>query len=205
MAEYLIQDSSLTAIADSIRKKIGSNKSLTLDDMSKAIDSIFIYGTDILSEKNLNNWVNYLGFDIDVTYEGDISNTNSCTYTGLSGHERLYLPITVKQNHEYVFSVDFCTSTGFEFGGYDNKYEEHIYVMGSEPANSSGSMNAVNNVLAQSEALDNTLSTETKRYTASFNSGSYTTVYPCLSFGYIKDFTEYKMVFKNIIFMEMMN
>lgn len=194
----MIRKTTLTALADAIRAKTGITGTMSPEQMIQAVNDIFVWGQEVTIEKNLNNWTKNIEAEYDISFENNVNDINYIKYSGISGHERLYLPVTVTKNTEYVFYADFCSPSGFTFGGYDGYNEEHIYVMATEPTTVAGSLSTTWTRLGMSECLDNSASTTPKRYRVDFNTGSYTTVYLVLSFGYMKDSVEINMTFSNL-------
>ncbi len=152
---------------------------------------------DVISPENrdISTWTkNMISFPV---FENSCENgVNILDYQGGGGHERLYLPVTVKANTDYIFSVDFSSPTGFTCGGYDGVYEEYIAVTYNNPGNTNGLKSLA--LLGLSEPLLQEASETPSTYTVSFNSGRYTTVYLVINFGYITDFVTIRMIYGNI-------
>lgn len=144
---------------------------------------------DILdaSKHNLNNWTKNFNFTFDDTYE---DGNNTIEFAGTDqGYERVYIPVNVKKNRNYVFRFKLCSPTGFTLGGYGSD-EQFAFVTATEPSQSSTAALQYNR-LGRTTAFDNEASETPVTYEASFNSGSYTVVYIAIDFGYITDNTNF--------------
>lgn len=150
---------------------------------------------NILSDTylNLNNWTkNMNSFPVfENTYQYGI---NTLQFQGGSGYEKLYMPITVEQNHNYQFKFNFYSSTGFQIGNSGNSYAL-AFIRTSAPSDTSAALSKTNLVI--SEPWDNNVNNESKQYIMSFNSGNYTQLYVALDFGYILDGVTYTYVFSD--------
>lgn len=206
MAKYLIEDTTLSTLADTIRTKINITNSMTLEEMILAIKNLYI-PEDILIKKDLNQWTKNIDFDGNIIYQDTgIEKINLLQdYIGGSGYERLYLPITVTKNTTYAFTVDFCSPTGFLFKDFDSAGMggEFIYVFATEPTGTWSPNSMVNGssrfgILGKSEALNTNATNEYNKYIVIFNSGDLTTVYLSLSMGYIEDNKAVDLNFKNL-------
>lgn len=206
MVKYSIEESTITALADAIRAKANLTSSLSPAQMITAINKIYT-PKDILTQKNLNNWTKNIEFGGTIVYQDTgIEKINILQdYIGISGYERLYLPITVNKNTTYAFIVDFCSPTGFLFKDFDSAGMggEFIYVFATEPTGTWSPNSIVSGsnrfgILGKSKALDTNASSTYDRYIVVFNSGNYTTVYLSLSMGYIEDGKAVDLNFKNL-------
>ena len=203
---YSIEDTTLTSIANAIRSKADITNSLTPNQMVAAINKLYI-PKDILTKKNLNQWTKNIEFGGTITYQDTgIEEINLLqNYIGISGYERLYLPITVTKNTAYVFTVDYCSPTGWLFKDFDSAGMggEFIYVFATEPTGTWSPNSIVSGanrfgILGKSKALNTSATNIYDRYTVIFNSGNYTTVYLSLSMGYIEDGKATDLNFKNL-------
>lgn len=134
--KYSIEDTTLTSVANAIRSKANITNSLTPTQMVAAINKLYI-PKDILTKKNLNQWTKNIEFGGTIIYQDTgIEKINLLQdYTGISGYERLYLPVTVTKNTTYAFIVDYCSPTGWLFKDFDSAGMggEFIYVFATEP------------------------------------------------------------------------
>lgn len=204
--KYSIEDTTLTKLGAAIRNKSGISKTLSPDEMISAINNLYI-PKDILTKKNLSQWNKNVDIITTLSYQDTgIDKINTLkNYIGGSGYERYYLPITVTKNTTYVFTVDFCSPTGFVFKDFDSAGfdGEYIYVFSTEPTSTASpntQTNGVNRygILGKSKALKTNATNEYSRYTAVFNSGNSTTVYLTISMGYMEDAKAVDLNFKNL-------
>lgn len=204
--KYSIEDTTLTKLGTAIRNKSGISKTLSPDEMVSAINNLYI-PKDILTKKNLNQWTKNIEFGGTITYQDTgIEKINLLQdYIGISGYERLYLPMTVTKNTTYAFVVDYCSPTGWLFKDFDSAGMggEFIYVFSTEPIGTYSPNSTVNGtdrfgILGKSKALNTNATNAYDRYTVIFNSGDKTTVYLSLSMGYIEDNKAVDLNFKNL-------
>lgn len=206
MSIYTIKQQTLTNLATAIRNKTQITSSLSPQEMIDAINKLYV-PKDILNSKDLTKWTKNIEFGGIISYQDNgIEQINTIkNYLGISGYERLYLPIKVTKNTTYAFTVDFCSPTGFLYKDFDNAGMggEFIYVFSTEPAgtwspNSMVSGNNRFNILGKSKALNTSATNIYDKYTVIFNSGNYTTIYLSLSMGYIEDDKAVDLNFKNL-------
>lgn len=207
MSWYLIEETSLANLADAIRDKANITGLLTIDDMISVINNLYV-PTDILTVKNLTSWTKNIDFGGTVSYEDTGVNKINIAkdYTGISGYERFYYPVTVAKNTTYCFSVDYCTPTGWLYKDFDNAGMggEFTYVFASEPTGTWSPNSVVSGanrfgMLGKSSTpLETVASTIYKKYVTVFNSGNYTTVWLTISMGYIEDGVPVDLKFKNL-------
>ncbi len=144
--------------------------------------------------RNISTWTKNIS-PIPVFDNRYSNGINTLSYQGGEGFEHIYLPLTVKPYTNYIFSVDFHSPTGFDCPGYDNVYDEYIAVTYVKPDRKGLNSLAL---LGKSEPLSKQASDAPVTYSVSFNSGSYTTVYLVLDFGYIADFVNVTLDYRNI-------
>ena len=204
--KYSIEDTTLTSVANAIRSKANITNSLTPTQMVAAINKLYI-PKDILTKKNLNQWTKNIEFGGTIIYQDTgIEKINLLQdYTGISGYERLYLPVTVTKNTTYAFIVDYCSPTGWLFKDFDSAGMggEFIYVFATEPTGTWSPNSIVSGsnrfgILGKSKMLNTNATNTYDRYTVIFNSGNYTTVYLSLSMGYVEDGKAVDLSFKNL-------
>lgn len=206
MIKYLIKSDTLNSLADAVRAKTGISNSLTLDEIITAINNLYI-PKDILTKKDLNQWTKSAEFGGSIIYsDTGIEKINILKdYTGISGYEKLYLPVTVTKNTTYAFTADFCSPTGFLFKDFDNAGMggEFIYVFSLEPTGQWSPNSTVDGtdryaMLGKSKALNTNATNIYDKYIVVFNSGNLTTVYLSLSMGYVEDNKAVDLNFKNL-------
>ena len=132
---------------------------------------------------DLNNWTkNMSSFSVfDNVYQNGI---NTLQYQGAGGYERIYIPLTIQQNHNYQFKFKFYSPTGFNIGDYGNNFA-FAFIRAAAPTDTDSALSKTN--LVYSQNWDNSANTIAQQYTISFYSGAYTQVYVALDFGYILD------------------
>lgn len=204
--KYSIEDTTLTKLGTAIRNKSGISKTLSPSEMVSAINNLYI-PKDILTKKNLNQWTKNIEFGGTITYQDTgVEKINLLQdYIGISGYERLYLPVTVAKNTTYAFIVDYCSPTGWLFKDFDSAGMggEFIYVFATEPTGTWSPNSVVSGanrfgILGKSKVLNTNATNTYDRYTVIFNSGNYTTVYLSLSMGYVEDGKAVDLNFKNL-------
>lgn len=145
----------------------------------------------ILSEqgRNISNWTkNMSSFPqfINVYNNGN----NNLTYTGGSGYERIYFPITIGDK-PIRFEFDYKTSTGFNCMYGSN--EDYAFISTSVPQSS-----PLNNMGVQKVALNSTASNITNHYYLDYWGTSGNVIYIGFDFGYIEDGVQTIFDFNNI-------
>lgn len=133
---------------------------------------------------NLSNWTKNMNSfpQFENNFDG-IKNT--IAYTGGSGYEKIYTKVAVEKNKIYELHINFCSPSGFSFGGYDSVNKEQIFVMDRVP--SGDCYTTLSGIIAYSDNIDNSASNELKDYIINFNSGNNTEVYIVIDFGQITD------------------
>lgn len=203
-----IDEETIANLITAVQNKTGISKELFLTEATSIINDLYL-PKDILTKKNLSQWSkNEIEWGGTLSYSDDgINKVNTISgYTGASGYERYYLPITVSKNTTYAFVADFCSPTGFLFKDFDSAGDsgERTYVFASEPTGTwspNSTLNGANRfgMLGKSKTILNETATEDySRLVTIFNSGSNTTIYLTVSLGYIQDNTPVDLKFKNI-------
>lgn len=143
-------------------------------------------------DANLNNWVkNTAAFPrFDNTYS---VGENTLIHTGGNGYERIYVPITITQNTDYVFGLKYYSPSGVA-GGYSGQLGFGISYASESIMHGSGSIS-----LASKTNLSLTADSSYSDYSLSFNSGSNTNVYLVIDLN-IYDNQQCTLKFKDIVF-----
>lgn len=188
---------------DHILKQIGSysRRVLTIEH----VDESRIGQVDIVEEKtsligsralNISNWTkNLQSFP---QFDNSFSDgANHLTYTGGSGYERIYFPVTLS-GKPIRFEFDFKSPTGFQCLYGSN--QAYAFLSTVVPAESGTALNAMSGVLGK-VAYDNSASDTVKHYTIDKIS-TLGTVYMGFDFGYIEDGVQTVLDFNNIEFSE---
>lgn len=110
--------------------------------------------------------------------------------------ERLYKSFTVEKNTDYVVTFKFCSPTGYQAGVSGMPYQ-YVYVNTTAP-NADKETEVNYPFIAKSRGLDTSPSNKYQDYEIKFNSGNYTTLYLNFDFGYMQDYTNPTVKYKNI-------
>lgn len=133
MGEYLIQGSSLIAIANAIRIKTSATNQLTLDDMASAISTITTFDGAVIEFPIVNSYAQAYLAASDVYADNDRSTTVITDYMSDTQYDRpLYAEITVSSDG-MLYIQDEITGKGFISNvsiGTNNIYNlipNHVY------------------------------------------------------------------------------
>lgn len=143
------------------------------------------YLEDLLSNQQLdfNNWTKVAG-NITFSNSYDSSgNVNTLTYKGADGYEHFYTAVSVEQNTDYVWNLQFCSPSGFicDYG----QNAEYIGVSATAPTTTQAF--PVSNFLAHTSELNKNARQTLQDYTVTFNSGNRSTIYLVVDTGYMRD------------------
>ena len=159
------------------------------------------------SKFDLSNWTKNFDFPITNIYDAN-TYENILTYKTITHYERFYVKQSVTPDTDYVLSFDFCSPSGFSWGGYEMGVKDACLFItsGSDEQLSKLSSNAKGFrnpglgliILGRSEMF-NTQATDTyTKYEIKFNSEDNTDIYICLDFGYVLDGTTTTYKFKDL-------
>lgn len=143
-------------------------------------------------DANLNNWSkNTAAFtQFDNTYN---AGENTLIQTGGNGYERIYVPIAITQNTDYVFGLKYYSPSGVA-GGYNGQLAFGISYASESTMHASSAIS-----LTSKTNLSLTADSSYSDYSLSFNSGSNTSVYLVIDLN-ILDSNQCTLKFKDIVF-----
>lgn len=143
-------------------------------------------------DANLNNWSkNTAAFpQFDNTYS---VGENTLIHTGGDGYERIYVPIAITQNTDYVFGLKYYSPSGV-VGGYGGQLAFGISYASKSTMHGNSSIS-----LTSRTNLSLTADSSYSDYSLSFNSGSNKSVYLVIDLN-IYDGSQCTLKFKDIVF-----
>ena len=154
----------------------------------------FNYASLLPSEDaNLNDWLKNTAVftQFDNTYN---AGENTLIQIGGSGYERIYVPMSLTQNTDYVFGMKYYSPSGVA-GGYSGGQ----LALGISYASQSTMRDTSAISLTSKTNLSLTADSGYSDYSLSFNSGSHTSVYLVIDLN-ITDGRQCTLKFKDIVF-----
>lgn len=143
--------------------------------------------------RNISNWTkNMQSFpQFENTY--DDNGTNTLTYKGGAGYERIYYPVSVTSGNEVKFSLKFCSPSGYSCDYGDT--QEYIAITRNQPSNTDPL--ASQTILARTPVSGVASSTPVE-YEVSFVPDFNGMAYLVIDFGYMVDGVQTQLVYKDI-------
>ena len=142
---------------------------------------------------NINEWTkNITPPTFSNTYD-EQTKTNSLSYKGGSGYERLYYPIQATAGRTITFSIKFCSPSG-----YSCSYgETQVYfaITTDEPT---GEKPIKEHNIVASVPMDGTASNTPVLYSVSYTPSSSSTIYLVIDMGYMVDGVDTTLIYQDI-------
>lgn len=147
---------------------------------------------------NISDWtLNMQPTQFSNVYDAE-TNTNTLTYVGTGGNERLYIPITIMANHTATLKMKFCSPTGFNvMYGSDTEY---IGIVSSNPASDSNDFNSIYNssTYKARTAVSNEASEEFTDLEVTLTPSGSVAAYFVIDLGYVEDGVTTVFKFKDV-------
>lgn len=142
---------------------------------------------------NISEWTkNITPPTFSNTYD-EQTKTNSLSYKGGSGYERLYYPIQTTAGRTITFSIKFCSPSGYSCSYGDTQV--YFAITTDEPT---GDKSIKEHNIVASVPMDGTASNTPILYTVSYTPSSSSTIYLVIDMGYIVDGVETSLIYQNI-------
>ena len=142
---------------------------------------------------NISEWTkNITPPTFSNTYD-EQTKTNSLSYKGGSGYERLYYPIQTTASRTITFSIKFCSPSGYSCSYGDTQV--YFAITTDEPT---GKNPIKEHNIVASVPMDGTASNTPVLYTVSYTPSSSSTIYLVIDMGYMVDGVDTTLIYQDI-------
>ena len=142
---------------------------------------------------NISEWTkNITPPTFSNTYD-EQTKTNSLSYKGGSGYERLYYPIQTTAGRTITFSIKFCSPSGYSCSYGDTQV--YFAITTDEPT---GEKPIKEHNIVASVPMDGTASNTPVLYTVSYTPSSSSTIYLVIDMGYMVDGVDTTLIYQDI-------